>query len=352
HAAGIVHRDFKPQNVIVGPDGRPRVLDFGLARAVQGDEGTQLIAVPQVAGFEPTSGHSLDEAITMAGTVMGTPQYMAPEQFEGSDSTGPAADQFGFCAALWMALYRERPYQGADIPQLVAAACAGTITEPRERHGVPGWLHKVLLRGLATEPRARFASMDELLVALQHDKRSRRRQWVALGVVALASAVGAAGVALALSPSVTSEQRDTVEVLANEARAAAARSYYVYPSPIDAEGGHRVPQGVGARGTRRGGRRARAGGGQRSARRVLGHADAAGRSLLRARGRPSVRGRLLCGCAHLRARQRARPGSHHPHARRDRTAAQQGRRGRVLGLRARGRGLAVGAGGGGRARAP
>ncbi len=237
HEAGIVHRDFKPQNVIVSPDGRPRVLDFGLARAMRQDDRNGQVSLPRAAGFEPTSSHdALEEAITMAGTVMGTPQYMAPEQFEGSDSTGPAADQFGFCVALWMALYDQRPFEGAELPTLIESVRAGRISEPSDRRGVPGWLHRVLLRGLARLADDRYPSMNDLLAALQRDKRSRRRQWAALGIVAMVSGLGAGGVAFALQPPLTDEHRDGVEIMANEARAAAARSYYVYPAPDDEAG--------------------------------------------------------------------------------------------------------------------
>ncbi len=233
HEAGIIHRDFKPQNVIVGPDGRPRVLDFGLARATHGDERNTIASLPRAIGFAPTSSQTLDEAITLAGTVMGTPQYMAPEQFEGTEAIGPAADQFGYCAAMWVALYEQRPFQGEDIPQLVAAVCSGRITEPTDRKGVPGWLHKALLQGLSQEPHDRHPSMAALLTVLQRDTRSRRRQWAWLGAGALASALGVGAVAFAMRPPLTDELRAGVDTLANEARAAAARSYYVYPAPDD-----------------------------------------------------------------------------------------------------------------------
>ncbi|MEX1362052.1 MAG: protein kinase, partial [Nannocystaceae bacterium] len=163
HDAGIVHRDFKPANVIVDPDGRARVLDFGLARAVHREDGSGLIAMPRVAELRASrSGESLDGPVTMEGTVMGTPQYMAPEQFEGSEHTGPAADQFGFCVAMWEALYRERPFQGEGIAELIQAIRAGRITEPSEDRDVPPWLQLLLRRGLSVDPQARFGSMQEL----------------------------------------------------------------------------------------------------------------------------------------------------------------------------------------------
>ncbi|MEM9456546.1 MAG: serine/threonine-protein kinase [Myxococcota bacterium] len=234
HEAGIIHRDFKPQNVIVSPDGRPRVLDFGLARAVHRKPKNEPLVLASREGFATGDFRdSLDQSITMDGAVMGTPQYMAPEQFEGSEATGPEADQFSFCATMWVALYRQRPFPGEELPDLVVAVRNGQLTEPSDRRGVPGWLHKVMVRGLSRQPGDRFESIAALLHALQRDKRSRRRQWLALGTVAVVSALGAATTAIALQPPLTQEHRDGVSALAEQARDAAARSHYVYPAPED-----------------------------------------------------------------------------------------------------------------------
>lgn len=130
HDAGIVHRDFKPANVIVSADGRPRVLDFGLARAVEVDDRSGLMRLPRTQLPVGPGTSSLDDPITLPGTVMGTPQYMAPEQFEGSEHSGAASDQFSFCVALWFALYGRRPFSGDDVAGIIAAARAGRITEP------------------------------------------------------------------------------------------------------------------------------------------------------------------------------------------------------------------------------
>lgn len=230
HAANIIHRDFKPQNVIVGADGRPRVLDFGLARSLRKEQSGLLRMDGLVA--ESAGAGDLDTQITVAGLVMGTPQFMAPEQFEGA-SSGAQADQFSFCVALWKGIYGERPFQGETMPGLIKAVREGTITEPKDRRGVPKWMHKALLRGLARDPAKRHPSMEALLHALQRDKRSRRRNWFALGFVGLLSAGGAGAGALFFQPPVTDEARSEVEALVNQAHEAAARSYYVYPSPAD-----------------------------------------------------------------------------------------------------------------------
>ena len=230
HAANIIHRDFKPQNVIVGADGRPRVLDFGLARSLRKEQSGLLRMEGLIA--ESAGAGDLDTQITVAGLVMGTPQFMAPEQFEGA-SSGAQADQFSFCVALWKGIYRERPFQGENMPGLIKAVREGKITEPKDRRGVPKWMHKALLRGLAHDPEKRHPSMEALLHALQRDKRSRRRNWFALAFVGFLSAGGAGAGALFFQPPVTDEALSEVEALVNEAHEAAARSYYVYPSPAD-----------------------------------------------------------------------------------------------------------------------
>ena len=171
HAAGIVHRDFKPDNVLVGRDGRPRVMDFGLARA----EG------------EPTApgdGRARDakvDAITRSGAFVGTPAYMAPEQFLGLE-LDTRADQFAFCVALCEALCGERPFEGTSVHELAANVIAGKRRELPRDAAVPRWLQAVLDRGLSRDPAARFASMDALLAALADDPTRRRR--VVLGVIA------------------------------------------------------------------------------------------------------------------------------------------------------------------------
>ncbi|NUO53824.1 MAG: serine/threonine protein kinase, partial [Polyangiaceae bacterium] len=105
HDAGLVHRDFKPSNVLVGDDGRVRVLDFGLARRPELDDEPV---------DEEESGHPprlLDQELTKPGTLSGTPRYMAPEQFLARDVDG-RTDQFGFCVALYEALTDRRPFDG------------------------------------------------------------------------------------------------------------------------------------------------------------------------------------------------------------------------------------------------
>lgn len=230
HQAGLVHRDFKPENALVGEDGRVRVLDFGLARGgrpyqtpprdkdASGAHGrldgeragraielgladTQRPASPSGpgasgSGSRDTGGALLDVAMTETGTILGTPAYMSPEQFAGQD-VGQASDQFSFCVSLFEALFGERPFTGTTLAELGAALSAGEIREPA--HGdVPGRFLPILRRGMATRSEERYPSMDELLDALAYDPVLVRRRWL-LAAGALALVMVSAGVAYALS---------------------------------------------------------------------------------------------------------------------------------------------------------
>ncbi len=179
HVRGIVHRDFKPQNVMVGADGRARVLDFGLAHAEDSD--------PELGRSElERGGHELRDQLTMTGTLMGTPAYMAPEQFAGGRTDG-RTDQFAFAVALYRSLYGRMPFDGATFEQLSRAVRHAEVREPPPGHGVPKHIFKVLLRALSKQPGDRFFDMTELLDALNFDPRTTRRRLLAgAGVVSLA----------------------------------------------------------------------------------------------------------------------------------------------------------------------
>jgi tetratricopeptide (TPR) repeat protein/predicted Ser/Thr protein kinase len=168
HASGIVHRDFKPDNVLIGDDGRTRVLDFGIAHATAREEDP--LPVPEDRQLPPrpvdyTSAETLDAPpsnsgalfapLTQPGQILGTPAYMSPEQLRGY-VTDATTDQFSFCIALYEALYGERPFEKIwwDQPPIL------------EDSKVPASINRALARGLAIEPKDRFASMDELLAAL------------------------------------------------------------------------------------------------------------------------------------------------------------------------------------------
>ncbi|HEY6038517.1 MAG TPA: serine/threonine-protein kinase, partial [Kofleriaceae bacterium] len=159
HAAGIVHRDFKPDNVLIAGDGRALVTDFGLARAG--------------GSVEPPPDVAADTAIvdlTVTGQVIGTPVYMAPELLAGGPAT-PASDQFSFSVVAFEALTGERPFAGKTLAELRDAIARGPVLA-----GVPAHLRRVLARGLAAEPAERYASVEALLADLVHDPAVRRRR--------------------------------------------------------------------------------------------------------------------------------------------------------------------------------
>jgi eukaryotic-like serine/threonine-protein kinase len=191
HRSGIVHRDFKPDNVLVGDDGRIRVADFGLAFAADG--ATTAVRTPDESstssGGRPEAGSP--EPPTVAHTVAGTPGYMAPEQLAGA-AVDARSDQFGFCVALYEALHGERPY--ADLA-FAGGAPALRRTEPDPAY--PRWLWSVVMRGLAIDPDRRFASMDALLAELTRNRgRTRRRVLAAAGLAGALAITGATSAAL------------------------------------------------------------------------------------------------------------------------------------------------------------
>ena len=172
HEAQLVHRDFKPDNVLVGPDGRARVTDFGLAWLGQ-------LAPAQTVLFD----HASPEAHTRSGAVLGTPAYMAPEQWRGEPADA-RCDQFSFCVSLHEALYGARPFPSEDRADFFAAVERG-LPDPPAGSRVPGHVRRVLARGLALSPEARFPSMRALLDAL------RRNPWTRFQAPLLATGAAA-----------------------------------------------------------------------------------------------------------------------------------------------------------------
>ena len=203
HAAGVVHRDFKPANVLIGQDGQPRVADFGLAlagqpstnelsRAEDEDPSTLRTGRP---GATRSTGPAVSvpvERLTATGTVMGTIEYMAPEQHQSRRVDG-RADQFAYCVALFGALYGRRPYASDDpieIAALKAAHRLPELTGARAKE-IPRAVHAAIVRGLSPDPNRRFVTMDALLSALATGLPSGRRlgPWI---VVVGAATLGAA----------------------------------------------------------------------------------------------------------------------------------------------------------------
>lgn len=162
HGAGLVHRDFKPDNVLVDQGGRVQVTDFGLV-------GRQEVA------------HE--------GRLVGTPAYMAPEQHQRLPADA-RADQFAFCVALWEALTMELPFEGATLAELSKNVLAGRRRAPARP--IPAWIKRILDRGLALDREARYPDMDELLTDLGRDPAPARRRRVIMGSALALAAVGGA----------------------------------------------------------------------------------------------------------------------------------------------------------------
>ncbi len=158
HEAGVVHRDFKPDNVLVHPDGRALVTDFGLAGHFESSAG---------------GGHARDVGLTHSGALLGTPAYMAPDQLEGRPASA-ASDQFSFCVALFEALYGQKPWRAETVAELVKAQQSRALVVP-ERDDVPAAVRRVVLRGLEPDAAARFPSMTALVFELERAARGSRR---------------------------------------------------------------------------------------------------------------------------------------------------------------------------------
>jgi serine/threonine protein kinase len=231
HAAGLIHRDVKPNNVIVGPGDRVIVVDFGLARATSRppDDADSSLSLTLLAqrltrtnvivgpgdrvivvdfGLARATSRPPDDAdsslsltllaqrLTRTNVILGTKGYMAPEQLLGL-AVGPSCDQFSFCVALWEALYGARPYPGENAMETARSFADRRLVEPADRRGVPVHVHRALRRGLSVEPEDRFADMTDLLCALMPRPRRGWRRWGLLAAI-LATASASAGTTVLL----------------------------------------------------------------------------------------------------------------------------------------------------------
>jgi eukaryotic-like serine/threonine-protein kinase len=179
HEAGLVHRDFKPDNVLLSKSGDVYVTDFGLARALGAHE-PAVVSSPVDVALSP----AWQTPLTVTGALVGTPIYMAPEQLLGTH-VDARADVYSFCTALYEALYGARPYSAKSVEELRREVHAGHVREPEGGARVPSWLKRIVMRGLRVAPDDRHPSMRALLDELDKDPRARWRRVGAFAGVAL-----------------------------------------------------------------------------------------------------------------------------------------------------------------------
>ena len=213
HSAGLIHRDFKPENVLVGEDKRARVLDFGLVIEEGEDDFEESGEAPLVGAavdhmplFSTMPATDLPGAQSMSAAksatrprlrrVAGTPAYMSPEQHFGG-AVGPYSDQFSFAITLYEALYGFRPFEGDTWKKIQEKVKRGTVPPPPANSPVPRWIHRIVLRGLSLYPEERWPSMEAMVSALEHDPRRARLR--ALGLTSLVVAASAASYGIAVT---------------------------------------------------------------------------------------------------------------------------------------------------------
>ncbi len=217
HATGLVHRDFKPANVLVSHRGKVVVTDFGLARAFEGPDAPLAVTLPSsdpaptpppptaaldetldAGGNTPGASNSaprsssrtgslrgdsadLSSTITRTGALLGTPAYMSPEQFRGQTAC-PRADQYAYAVALWEGLAGGRPFRGTSFEELKQAVERGDAADVER---IPRRLRPVLIRGMARSLDDRYRNMDEMLEALERAERPAGRRIAAIALAAL-----------------------------------------------------------------------------------------------------------------------------------------------------------------------
>jgi Protein kinase domain/Tetratricopeptide repeat len=224
HEVGLVHRDFKPDNVLVGRDGRVRVTDFGLAREVRTDP----VASRRLDDGVPES--ALGAELTIEGTIVGTPAYMAPEQLHGEPATR-RSDIFSFSVALWEALHGTRPYAGTSLLALDISIREGRLLPETSPPGLQS-LRRVLLPGLAADPAARYRTMELLIAELEKAVRPASRaarllpRLIALGALLVVILGSVVAVRLSSKP-VSIDKHAMIAILAPTASGEAADTAWV-----------------------------------------------------------------------------------------------------------------------------
>ncbi|MBL8974710.1 MAG: serine/threonine protein kinase, partial [Myxococcales bacterium] len=255
HRAGLVHRDFKPDNVLVDASDHARVLDFGLVQSEASDDLARTAEDGPMPADAPAPATTTDRdparasihwsvRLTQVGWVIGTPAYMSPEQHHGR-SSGPASDQFSFSIALYEALYGLRPFRGDTREAIREQIDRGLVPPPPPDSRVPRWLFKLVARGLANDPAQRWPSLDSMLAALAHDPR---RAWLrAASVVGLlaAATLGSYAATVARTPAAercSAAAHEIAAVWSPNRRAAVARAFVATATPFAADTWERVDQ--------------------------------------------------------------------------------------------------------------
>ncbi|HMF41396.1 MAG TPA: bifunctional serine/threonine-protein kinase/formylglycine-generating enzyme family protein [Polyangia bacterium] len=220
HAEGLIHRDFKPDNVLIDKSGVPKVVDFGLVRLTSGALDQSITGSIEATGNEddaaalPVAQTAL-AALTRTGALTGTPAYMAPEQFLGKEIDA-RTDQFSFCVALYEALYGERPFAGKTLISLADAVTSEKVRPAPKTSDVPTWVRRCLLRGLRGGPDQRYAKIADLLGALENDPVAHLRRRIGIVAVSAAAIVGT----IAVRHAIVSKRQEIEKQVAEHVSAA------------------------------------------------------------------------------------------------------------------------------------